>query len=153
MSSTASVSCRDRTSASATASLSMRNDSIGKGGGHLNELSFTRNPTMGATECPYVAKKNGPEQRSAAPGRIRLAPRISTGLQASVPIVVRLVGTGLVDPDVLRLGVRERSELRIELRQLQPCHLLIEVFRQHVYTDRIPACVRKELDLRDGLVR
>src|SRR6185437_11672164 len=81
-------------------------------------------------------------------GRI---PPLAT-LADSVTIVIRLVGTGLVDADVAGLGLREGRELGIELRELQPGDLLIEVLRQNIHAHGVLARVAVKLDLRQGLI-
>src|SRR5258708_29484175 len=73
-----------------------------------------------------------------------------------VPIGIRFERTLLRHPDVARLRVAELGEHCAELFQLQPRHFLVEVLRQQVHADRVPARAllrfRPELDLREGLV-
>src|SRR5690554_2438413 len=70
----------------------------------------------------------------------------------SVAVVVRLVRAFLGHADVRGLLVGQLRQLRVELLQLQPCDLLVEVLGQRVDAHRVALRALEQLDLRDGLV-
>lgn len=71
----------------------------------------------------------------------------------SVPVVVRLVGTVLRNPEVVGLGLGEPSESHSQLVEVQTRHLFVEVLGEGVHAPLVEVGVREELDLGDDLVR
>src|SRR5262245_11406453 len=63
-----------------------------------------------------------------------------------VPVVVRFVRTVFRHTDVLRLLRGELGERGVQLLQLQPRHLFIQVLGQRVDADRVLRRVREQLD-------
>src|SRR5207302_6955575 len=106
-----------------------------------------------ATACCTRAATALPSSTTAVPdGGVGAGSLLVMDICCSVPIVVRLVRTRLVDADVARLGIRQLGKVRVELPQLQPRDLLIEGFREHVHAECVLRGVREELDLRERLV-
>src|SRR6266511_3872399 len=71
----------------------------------------------------------------------------------SVSIPVGLVGSLGRHPDVLRLLGAELGELRAQLVQMQPRHLLVQMLRQGVDLLLVLRALGGEPDLGDHLVR
>src|SRR5436853_7661568 len=74
-----------------------------------------------ATACCTRAATALPSSTTAVPdGGVGAGSLLVMDICCSVPIVVRLVRTRLVDADVARLGIRQLGKLRVELLELQP---------------------------------
>lgn len=75
------------------------------------------------------------------------------GQNSLVAVMVGLVRTVDGEVQVLGLNVRERSKFDIESLEVSTSDLLIELFREHVYTERefLRSC--PESNLRKDLVR
>src|SRR4026207_2465229 len=69
-----------------------------------------------------------------------------------VSVVIRLVGPRLLHGDVAGLRVGQLGEVRVQLSELQPRHLLVEMLGQDVDADLVLVRVGVQLDLRDDLV-
>src|SRR5437764_4463977 len=65
---------------------------------------------------------------------------------ASVAVAVRLERALDRNPDVVRLLLRQRRQLDPEGVEVKPRHLLIEVLREHVDTDRVVVGLGEQLD-------
>src|SRR6266540_4980099 len=76
----------------------------------------------------------------------------ATQPDASVAVMLRLVRSLLLDPDVTRLRGSKFGELGTELCQLQSRDLLVEMLRQHIDANRVLVGVGVEFDLCEGLV-
>ena len=70
----------------------------------------------------------------------------------SIPVTIRLEWALFRHVDVVRLLIRQHRQLRVEFLQLQARDLFIQMFRQHLYTDRIFFDIAEKLDLRDDLI-
>src|SRR3989442_2448249 len=77
----------------------------------------------------------------------------SARITRSIAVRIGLVRPFLLHADVGGLLLRQLGELRIELLQLQPRDLLVQVLGQHVdLADLVGGALREQLDLRDRLV-
>src|SRR4030088_612247 len=70
----------------------------------------------------------------------------------SIPIVIRLERPFRFNADVVGLVGPQRGELDADLGEMQPGHLLVERFRQHVDLFFVFALVSVQFDLGQGLV-
>src|SRR5260221_13123583 len=107
---------------------------------------------------PYALRPPPPAARVDVKSPLAAWPSADTyplrgGGGGSVPIPVRLVGAFHGHADVLRLLGAELGELRPQLVQMQPRHLLVQVLGQGVDLPLVLRALRGQLDLRDDLVR
>src|SRR5690554_1103856 len=79
---------------------------------------------------------------------------MEAALRQSITIMIGLEGAFCRDPEVFSLRRRELRELHPELTEMELGHTLIKGLRECInLPDLIFADLRKELDLREDLVR
>ena len=79
--------------------------------------------------------------------------KIKTNLpQMLVAVVFWLVGTGIFEPEILRLWRGKLRQMRPKFIEMQCGDLLVEMFRQHVHLVPVLAMIGPQLDLGEDLV-